>query len=90
MDYIHTLNEFHDQIWLMARSPALEHRLARLRQLSIFYLWQGSASLAPLSAKQLIGERREIAAAIANRNAEAAERLMAAHIAHKPKISGVL
>ena len=90
VDYIHTLNEYLDQVWLMARSTALEQRLARLRQLSIFYLWQGSASLAPVSAKQLIGERREIASAIAARDADAAERLMAAHIAHKPNVSGVL
>lgn len=87
--YIRTVNDFHDQIWLMARSPTLEGRIARLRKLSIFYLWQGAPKLAPVAARRLNAERAEIAGVIAERDAERAERLMERHIAGKPAVSGM-
>lgn len=87
--YIRTVNDFHNQIWRLARSPTLEGRVARLRNLSIFYLWQGAPKLAPVAARQLNGERVEIAAAIAARDASAAEALMERHIANKPMVNGI-
>ncbi|WP_158588529.1 GntR family transcriptional regulator [Henriciella mobilis] len=89
-DYINKLNDFHDQIRRMGRSPLVEARTASFRQLSIFYLWQGLPKMAPRSAKYFIGQRRQIAEAIAERDAKAAELLMAEHIAKKPQMSGLL
>jgi DNA-binding GntR family transcriptional regulator len=89
-DYIRNVNAFHLQIWNMARSPTLENRVGRLRNLCTFYLWQGAPRLVPKAAQQLNRERVEIAAAIAERDAEKAERLMAVHIEHKPVVSGVV
>lgn len=88
--YIDTLNDFHDQIWKMARSPLLKARTENFRQLSIFYLWQGAPTMAPASAKYFIRQRREIAERICKRDATAAERMMAEHIAAKPQVSGLL
>lgn len=90
LDYIRNVNDFHDRIWLMARSPTLEGRVASLRQLSIFYLWQGAPKLAPIAAKQLVRERREIAAAIARHDPESAEKLMETHITNKPVVNGIV
>jgi DNA-binding GntR family transcriptional regulator len=87
--YIRNVNDFHDQVWKMARSPLLEGRIAQLRKLSIFYLWQGAAQLAPLAAQQLNRERAAISVAIAGRDAGGAERLMEAHIANKPVVNGI-
>ncbi|MDB5430411.1 MAG: GntR family transcriptional regulator [Caulobacter sp.] len=87
--YIRTVNQFHDQIWRMARSPTLEGRIARLRKLSIFYLWQGAPTLAPVAARQLNQERMEIAVAIVGREARQAEQLMESHIAGKPAVNGM-
>ncbi|MDP1632688.1 MAG: GntR family transcriptional regulator [Caulobacter sp.] len=87
--YIRTVNQFHDQIWRMARSPTLEGRIAKLRKLSIFYLWQGAPILAPLAAQQLNQERMEIAVAIVGREVEQAGRLMERHIAGKPVVNGM-
>jgi DNA-binding GntR family transcriptional regulator len=88
--YITNVNDFHAQIWSMARSSTLEGRVARLRQLSIFYLWQGAPKMTLISALQLIEERREIAGLIAAGDADQAERLMEAHIGHKPFVTGVV
>ncbi len=88
--YIRTLNDYHEQIWRMARSETLESRVGGLRQLSIFYLWQGARTLAPVAAQQLVGERAAIAAAIGARDAGLAQALMETHIAHKPRVSGVV
>jgi DNA-binding GntR family transcriptional regulator len=90
LGYIRNVNEFHDRIWRMARSPTLEGRVASLRQLSIFYLWQGAPKLAPIAAQQLIRERRDIAAAIAAHEAERAEKLMETHITNKPFVNGIV
>lgn len=90
LTYIRTLNDFHEQIWRMARSPTLENRVGGLRQLSIFYLWQGARTLAPIAAQQLVGERVAIAAAIGARAAARAQTLMESHIANKPRVSGVV
>lgn len=87
--YIRTVDDFHEQIWRMARSPTLEDRVARLRRLSIFYLWQGAPRLALSAAKQLNAERVRISEAIAMRDPEEAERLMSAHIANKPVVNGI-
>ena len=87
--YIRTVNQFHDQIWLMARSPTLEGRVAKLRKLSIFYLWQGAPTLAPLAARRLNQERMEIAIAIVGREVEQAVRLMERHITGKPAANGM-
>ncbi|MCF8534495.1 MAG: GntR family transcriptional regulator [Reyranella sp.] len=87
--YIRTVNDFHNQIWRMARSPTLESRVARLRNLSIFYLWQGTPRLAPRAAGLLNRERVEIAAAISERDADKADRLMTRHIANKPVVNGI-
>ena len=88
--YIQTINDFHDQIWRMARSPTLKGRIAGLRKLSIFYLWQGAPDLAPAAAQQLNSERGEIAAALLVRDAGWAEILMERHIRGKPLVSGML
>jgi DNA-binding GntR family transcriptional regulator len=74
----------------MARSPALELRVASMRRLASFYLWQGSAKLVPTSAHLLIMERAEIARAIKDRDVTKAEILMEKHISHKPHVNGVL
>lgn len=87
--YIRSVDDFHEQIWRMARSPTLEGRVARLRRLSIFYLWQGAPKLALGAAQQLNGERVKIAEAIAARDPEEAERLMSIHIANKPVVNGI-
>jgi len=89
IEYIRTVNDFHNQIWRLARSPTLEDRVARLRNLSIFYLWQGAPKLAPVAARQLNRERVEIAAAVALRDVAAAETLMERHIANKPMVNGI-
>jgi DNA-binding GntR family transcriptional regulator len=90
IDYIRAVNDFHEQIWRMARSPTLEGRIARLRKLSIFYLWQGAPRMAPVAAQQLNRERANVAEAIAAREVQKAEQLMESHIAHKPSVSGVV
>lgn len=88
--YIRNVDDFHDQVWKMARSPLLEGRVAQLRKLSIFYLWQGAAQLAPVAAQQLNRERAAIAVAVAGRDAAGAARLMEAHIANKPVVNGII
>lgn len=88
--YLRDVSDFHDQLWRMARSPALQGRLSSLRRLSSFYLWQGAPTLAPKSAHILVEERREIARAIKRRDAKQAEALMERHIAHKPHVNGTL
>jgi DNA-binding GntR family transcriptional regulator len=89
LEYIRTVDDFHEQIWRMARSPTLQGRVARLRKLSIFYLWQGAPRLVRPAAEQLIGERREIARAIAAREADRADALMSRHISSKPQVNGI-
>lgn len=88
--YINDLHRYHSQIWGMARSPALELRVASMRRLASFYLWQGAAKLVPTSAHLLIMERAEIARAIKDRDVTKAEILMEKHISHKPHVNGVL
>lgn len=88
--YIDDLHRYHSQIWEMARSPALDLRVASMRRLASFYLWQGSAKLVPTSAHLLIMERAEIARAIKDRDVTKAEILMEKHISHKPHVNGVL
>lgn len=88
--YIDSLQSYHDRVWLMARSPALAGRVAAMRRLAIFYLWQGSSRLTLTSASLLVMERIEIAQAIKARDAMRAEILMDKHISHKPFVTGVL
>ncbi|MDB5715112.1 MAG: GntR family transcriptional regulator [Sphingomonadales bacterium] len=88
--YISDLHKYHEQVWGMARSPALEARIASMRRLASFYLWQGAARLVPTSAHLLILERSEIAQAIKARDVTRAEILMEKHISHKPHVNGVL
>ena len=88
--YIGDLHRYHGQIWSMARSPTLELRVASMRRLASFYLWQGAAKLVPTSAHLLIMERAEIARAIKERDVTKAEILMEKHISHKPHVNGVL
>lgn len=89
-NYLRDVAEYHDQIWRMARSPALHNRLSGLRRLSSFYLWQGTPTLVPQSAHQLITERREIAQSIRDRDVKRTEELMERHISHKPYVNGIL
>jgi DNA-binding GntR family transcriptional regulator len=88
--YIDDLHRYHQQVWDMARSPALDAKIASMRRLASFYLWQGSTRLVPTSAHLLILERMEIAHAIKNRDVTRAEILMEKHISHKPHVNGVL
>jgi len=88
--YIAHLHHYHQQIWDMARSPALDARVSSMRRLASFYLWQGAARLVPTSAHLLIIERAEIARAIMARDVTRAEILMEKHISHKPHVNGVL
>lgn len=88
--YINMLFDYHTQLWAMARSPALAGRVASMRRLAIFYLWQGSARLVPTSAHLLNMERAEVARAIQARDATRAEILMEKHVAHKPYVNGIL
>ena len=88
--YINDLHRYHQQIWDMARSPALDAKVASMRRLASFYLWQGAARLVPTSAHLLILERAEIARAIKARDVTRAEILMEKHISHKPHVNGVL
>jgi DNA-binding GntR family transcriptional regulator len=87
--YIAYVDNFHDQIWKMARSPLLHGRFYSLRNLSSFYLWQGLPRLAPEAAAHLNKERVEIARAIAARDSPTASALMEAHIRQKPRVVGV-
>jgi DNA-binding GntR family transcriptional regulator len=89
-NYISDLHRYHEQVWAMARSPALEARVASMRRLASFYLWQGATRLVPTSAHLLILERSEIAQAIKARDVTRAEILMEKHISHKPHVNGVL
>jgi DNA-binding GntR family transcriptional regulator len=82
--YIHSVDEYHNQIWKMARAPLLEAKFSGLRRLAHFYLWQGIGTLTTEAAKKLSAERREIARAIKARDADEAARLMEAHIIGKP------
>lgn len=86
--YITYVDAFHELIWQMARSPLLQSKMAGLRRLSNFYLWQGLPTLAPQAAAMLIKERCEIAHAIAARDPEAATHLMERHIRGKPSVTG--
>jgi DNA-binding GntR family transcriptional regulator len=88
--YINMLFDYHNQLWAMARSPALAGRVATMRRLAIFYLWQGSARLVPTSAHLLNMERAEVARAIQARDATRAEILMEKHVGHKPYVNGIL
>ncbi|MDB5699774.1 MAG: transcriptional regulator [Alphaproteobacteria bacterium] len=84
--YIAYVDKFHDMLWKMARTPLLESKIAGLRRLSNFYLWQGMPTLAPSAAKTLISERTEIAKAIVARDSRRAAALMERHISEKPQI----
>lgn len=88
--YVRNVGDFHDQVWRMARSPALEGRVSNLRRLSNFYLWQGAAKPAPVTAQILSQERRDIARAIADRDVSVAEAMMETHISHKPHLNGLV
>ena len=88
--YVRDVGEFHDQIWRMARSPALQGRVSNLRRLSNFYLWQGAARPAPDTAQILTLERRAVAKAIADRDVASAEAMMEKHISHKPHVNGLV
>lgn len=88
--YLNYLDRYHDQIWIMTRTPLLEGKISALRRLSNFYLMQGSPKLAPKAAQQLIHERQVIAKAIADRNVKLAAQLAERHINNKPKIIGVI
>lgn len=88
--YIANLHDYHFTLWTMARSTALADRVAGMRRLASFYLWQGMTGLVPPSAHLLIMERVEIAQAIKARDVTRAEILMEKHIAHKPHLNGFL
>ena len=88
--YIAYIDQYHDQIWHMARAPLLEGKIGGIRRLSNFYLWQGIPTLAPTAAKQLNRERDAIAKAIVARDGKRAAELVDAHIRHKPELAGVL
>lgn len=90
IDYIDYIYEYHDQLWHMARSPVLSERVASMRRLASFYLWQGKKGLVPSSAQLLTQERQDIARAIAAGDSGRAELLMERHIAHKPHVNGIL
>lgn len=90
LDYITNLYDYHRQIWTMANSPTLEARVASMRRLATFYLWQGQSKLVPTSARLLSVERSEIAQAIRARDAFRAEILMEKHVAHKPFVNGIM
>jgi DNA-binding GntR family transcriptional regulator len=88
--YVRDVGDFHDQIWRMARSPALQGRVSNLRRLSNFYLWQGAAKPALPTAQILTLERRKIAQAIADRDIGLSQSLMEKHISHKPHVNGLV
>ena len=88
--YIDGIFAFHDRLWEIARSPALQLRVVGLRRLATFYLWQGLARMQPPSAHLLIMERVDIAAAIKARDSVRAEILMEKHVSHKPHVVGVV
>jgi|TARA_R100000501_G_scaffold17390_1_gene32318 DNA-binding GntR family transcriptional regulator len=90
LDYITSLYDYHRQIWAMAKSPLLEGRVASMRRLATFYLWQGQAKLLPTSARLLSVERSEIAQSIRARDTYRAEILMEKHVAHKPFVNGIM
>lgn len=88
--YVQRINEFHDQLMVMARSPSVCESTASWNRLSTFYLWQGVRRAQPSVADRLNGERLQIAEAVAaGKASEAAER-MEAHIRHKPILAGVV
>ena len=87
--YIGYVDQYHDQIWHMARTPLLEGKISGLRHLAHFYLWQGIPKLAPSSAARMSAERNEIAKALAARNARLASKLMEQHIRQKPELIGL-
>lgn len=87
--YIANLEEYHTQLWGMARSAAVQSRVTSMRRLGSFYLWQGGWPLNPVSAHTLIAERVAVATAIASRDVEKAEALMIQHIAHKPALNAL-
>jgi DNA-binding GntR family transcriptional regulator len=88
--YVNYIDDFHDQIWRMARAPLLEGKIGGIRRLSNFYLWQGLPQLAPQAAKQFIRERTTIAKAIAAHNGKEASELMEKHIREKPRVAGLI
>lgn len=88
--YINYIDHYHEHIWQMARAPLLEGKIAGIRRLSNFYLWQGIPRLVPKAAKQLNRERAAIAKAIAARNAKRAAELVEQHILHKPRLTGLI
>ena len=88
--YVNYINQYHDQIWQMARTPLLEGKIGGIRRLSNFYLWQGIPTLAPTAAKQLNRERTAIAKAIVARDATLASELIEAHMRHKPQLAGLV
>lgn len=87
--YVAYLDQYHEQIWHMARAPLLEGKIGGIRRLSNFYLWQGIPTLAPAAARQLNREREAIAKAIVARDAKRAAELVEAHIRHKPALAGL-
>jgi DNA-binding GntR family transcriptional regulator len=88
--YVAYIDDFHNQIWAMARAPLLEGKISGIRRLSNFYLWQGIPTLAPQAARQLIRERTAIAKAIAARDVKLASELVEAHIKNKPRLVGIV
>lgn len=88
--YLRYLDEFHERVWRMARTPLLFNQFGGLRRLSSFYLWQGQPNLTPDAARLLTKERDEIAETIARRNAQGASELMEKHVSNKPLTAGLL
>lgn len=88
--YVNYIDRYHEQIWLMARTPLLEGKISGIRRLSNFYLWQGLPTLAPAAARQFNVERTAIAKAIVTRDAKRAAELVEAHIRHKPELAGLV
>lgn len=90
--YGDSVTEFHKIYGRMAYSPNMLRRIAGLRRISRFYLWQGKSvnTPDPVTTERINVTRNQLAAAIAARDVAQAERLAEEHIAIYPGWVGII
>ncbi len=89
-EFLDLVASFHSTIRSMARSPMEARRVSSQWRMSEFLLFNGRTSNVYINLAQANKERNEVVAAIENRDVDAAEQAMEAHVRGKPLRTGTL
>lgn len=87
--YAGLVGEWHSVVREMSDSPAIASRARSFWNMADFLLFQGSPTLPTESIRRANEQREEIAAALTERDASLAERLMYEHMKGKPVRVGI-